>query len=108
MLCAGLVPVVTLAQQAGRSDNRAHFRFTPGAHGGTVTPLDEAATELIDPHFDRPLRPVAALGQLDFDEAQPAEGEDEPPAQPARTRRGERPVPPWEDVLLGGCSGGQR
>ena len=46
-----------LAWQAGRSDNRAHFRFTPGAHLGTVTPLDEAATELIDPNFDRPLRP---------------------------------------------------
>jgi hypothetical protein len=60
---------VQLAWQAGRSDNRAHFRFTPGAHGGTVTPLDEAATELIDPNFDRPLRPVAALAQLDFDEA---------------------------------------
>ena len=62
---------VQLAWPAGRSDNRAHFRFTPGAHGGTVTPLDEAATELIDPNFDRPLRPVAALAQLDFDEAHP-------------------------------------
>jgi hypothetical protein len=99
---------VQLAWQAGRSDNRAHFRFTPGAHGGTVTPLDEAATELIDPNFDRPLRPVAALAQLDFDEAQPAEGKDEPPAQPARTRRGEPPVSAWEDVLLGVRSGGQR
>ena len=84
---------VQLAWQAGRSDNRAHFRFTPGAHGGTVTPLDEAATELIDPNFD---------------EAQPAEGKDEPPAQPARTRRGEPPVSAWEDVLLGVRSGGQR
>lgn len=99
---------VQLAWQAGRSDNRAHFRFTPGAHGGTVTPLDEAATELIDPNFDRPLRPVAALAQLDFDEAQPAEGKDEPPAQPARTRRGKPPVSAWEDVLLGVRSGGQR
>jgi hypothetical protein len=73
-----------------------------------VTPLDEAATELIDPNFDRPRRPVAALAQLDFDEAQPAEGKDEPPAQPARTRRGEPPVSAWEDVLLGVRSGGQR
>ena len=38
---------VQLAWQAGRSDNRAHFRFTPGAHGGTVTAFDDTACELI-------------------------------------------------------------
>ena len=48
------------------------------------------------------------LAQLDFDEAQPAEGKDEPPAQPAPTRRGKPPVSAWDDVLLGVRSGGQR
>ncbi|EUA30209.1 hypothetical protein I553_4466 [Mycobacterium xenopi 4042] len=47
---------VQLAWKAGRSDNVAHFRFSPGAHGGTVTAIDDAASELIDPDFDRPLR----------------------------------------------------
>ena len=51
---------VQLAWKAGLSDNVAHFRFTPGAHGGTVTAFDDAACELIDPDFARPLRPVAA------------------------------------------------
>ena len=49
---------VQMAWKAGRSDNVAHFRFTPGAHGGTATAFDDAAGELIDPDFDRP----AALG----------------------------------------------
>lgn len=111
---------VQLGWRAGRSDNLAHFRFAPGAHGGTVTALDDTASELIDPDFDRPLRPVAPIAQLDFDEPAP-EPESEPapaPAEnqpqdhrdePARARRGRKPpVPAWEDVLLGVRSGGQR
>ncbi len=58
---------VQLAWKAGKSDLHAHFRFTPGSHGGTVTPFDDSASDLIDPSFARPLRPVAALAQLDFD-----------------------------------------
>src|ERR1700733_203727 len=59
---------VQLAWKAGRSDNVAHFRFCPGSHGGTVTAVDDSASELINPNFDRPLRPVAPIAQLDFDE----------------------------------------
>ena len=106
---------VQLGWKAGRSDNVAHFRFCPGAHGGTVTAVDDAARELIDPNFDRPLlRPVAAVAQLDFDEAAPAPEpaetpEAEPKAEPAaRARRAKPAVPAWEDVLLGVRSSGQR
>src|SRR6201993_5158114 len=102
---------VQLGWKAGRSDNLAHFRFCPGAHGGTVTAVDDGASELIDPSFDRPLRPVAPVAQLDFDEPTPApveSPEPEPKAEPARSRRGKPPVPAWEDVLLGVRSGGQR
>ena len=73
---------VQMAWQAGLSDNVAHFRFAPGAHGGTVSALDDAASELIDPDFERPLRPVAAVAQLEFDE-QPAP---RPASGPGRTR----------------------
>jgi len=59
---------VQLTWQAGLSENVAHFRFMPGAHGGTATALDDAASELIDPEFDRPLRPVAPLAQLEFED----------------------------------------
>jgi Protein of unknown function (DUF3071) len=104
---------VQMAWKAGLSDNAAHFRFTPGAHGGTVTAFDDAACELIDPDFARPLRPVAPLAQLEFEEAAPpAAPEPEPPAPPKpqepRARKGKPPVPAWEDVLLGVRSGGQR
>ena len=59
---------VQMAWKAGLSDNIAHFRFTPGAHGGTVNAFDDAASELIDPDFARPLRPVAAVPQLELEE----------------------------------------
>jgi hypothetical protein len=98
---------VQLIWLAGRSENRAHFRYTPGAHGGTATALDDGASELIDQNFDRPLRPLAPVAQLDFDEALPVEDKPEPP-QPARARRGKPAVPAWEDVLLDVRSGGHR
>jgi hypothetical protein len=106
---------VQLAWKAGLSDNVAHFRFTPGAHGGTVTAFDDAACELIDPDFARPLRPVAPLAQLEFEEPVPPvaaaapEPAPEPPAEAKpRARKGKPPVPAWEDVLLGVRSGAQR
>ncbi len=116
---------VQLSWKAGRSDNVAHFRFTPGAHGGTVTAFDDAASELIDPDFARPLRPVAPVAQLDFDAAAPPpvpapasppatevaeSGESREPTRPARTRKAKAhpAVPAWEDVLLGVRSSGQR
>ncbi|MUL48856.1 DUF3071 domain-containing protein [Mycobacterium sp. CBMA293] len=61
---------VQFGWKAGRSDNLAHFRFSPGAHGGTTTAFDDAATELIDPNYTRPaLRSVAPLPQLHFEES---------------------------------------
>jgi hypothetical protein len=122
---------VQLAWKAGLSDNTAHFRFAPGAHGGTVTAFDDAACELIDPDFARPLRPVASVPHFDFDDddaaeptlpvaaampampampAAPPEPEPERPAAPKqpRARKGKPPVPAWEDVLLGVRSSGQR
>jgi hypothetical protein len=95
---------VQLAWKAGRSDNVAHFRFAPGAHGGTVTAVDDSAMELIDPDFDRPLRPVATVAELDFEEpAAPPVADEEPVRQrsTARSRRSKPSVPGWEDVLLG-------
>jgi hypothetical protein len=112
---------VQLAWKAGRSDLQAHFRFAPGAHGGTVTAVDDAASELIDPNFARPLRPVAAVPHFELDDEPVAEPEldlgpdpepspePEPPVAPKpRARKGKPPVPAWEDVLLGVRSSGQR
>ena len=103
---------VQMSWQAGLSDNVAHFRFTPGAHGGTVTAVDDNASELINPNFERPLRPVAPIAQLELDvpaapAAEAAEPEPEPPARTKRAK-GKPPVPAWEDVLLGVRSSGER
>jgi hypothetical protein len=115
---------VQMGWKAGLSDNVAHFRYAPGAHGGTVTAFDDAASELIDPNFARPLRSLAAVAQLTLEEPEapvpaPAEvpevpevsQEPEPPAaaKPARPRKSRPAVPAWEDVLLGvRSSGGER
>ncbi|AXB48793.1 septation protein SepH [Amycolatopsis albispora] len=66
--------VVGLNWQTGRSDNRAHWCFAPGAHGGTVTALDENAQALMDPNAYRSLRAVDALGRP----SAPAPVEDQP------------------------------
>ena len=103
---------VQMGWKAGMLDNVAHFRFTPGAHGGTVTAFDDTACELINPDFARPLRPLAPIAQLDFEEPEPElpiEAPEPPPApKPPRTRKGKPAVPAWEDVLLGVRSGAQR
>lgn len=116
---------IRMGWNAGLSENVAHFRFTPGAHGGTVTAIDEAASELIDPEFERPIRPVASVAQLEFDvpaapvapepvEVQPAPPAPQPPVaappRPAAAKRAARKpaVPAWEDVLLGVRTSGDR
>jgi hypothetical protein len=100
---------VQLTWNAGRSENRAHFRFTPGAHGGTVTAIGDAASELIDPEFKPPLRPVAPVAHIAFDEpAKPAKPAAAEPEQQVTGRRGKPAIPAWEDVLLGVRSSGQR
>ena len=108
---------VRMGWQAGLSENFAHFRFTLGAHGGTVTAIDEAASELIDPDFERPLRQVAPVAQLEFEEL-PAITAPMPVAVPAPVQRQQatsskrasrKPtIPAWEDVLLGVRSSGDR
>jgi hypothetical protein len=98
---------VQLAWQVGRSDNVAHFCFVPGAHGGTVSAVDDGASELVDPNFDRPLRPLAPVARLEFDEAAAAASA-VTHEQPVSSRRGKPAIPAWEDVLLGVRSGGQR
>src|SRR5258705_12339161 len=73
---------VQMGWNAGLSDHVAHFRFTPGAHGGTGTAFDDAACELIDPDFNRPLRPGAPVAQLDFGEHRPPAAAAEPAHPP--------------------------
>jgi hypothetical protein len=96
--------VVALRWRAGRSENRAQWTFHPGAHGGTVTAIDDHATDLIDPQPATPLRPVPPVA-ADQPKAR-AVPDDGPPYHPTnpplkRPRKDRATIPSWEDVLLG-------
>ncbi len=103
--------VVQLRWRAGRSENRAHWTFHPGAHGGTVTAIDDHATGLIDPQPAAQLRtvpPVAhpeepAAEQHPTPRAVPDDAPYHPaaPVPPKRARKARATIPSWEDVLLG-------
>lgn len=56
--------VVTLSWSVGHSDITARWAYHPGAHGGTVTALDEHATDLVDGQLTRPPRRVGPV--IDF------------------------------------------
>ncbi|MEV0679768.1 septation protein SepH [Actinosynnema sp. NPDC050436] len=92
--------VVQLHWTAGRSDNRAHWAFHPGAQGGTVTALDDGAVELMDPNPNRTLRTVRPVTQLARQalnlekEAEPeilAREEPTPPPVPAQKQAQKQP-----------------
>jgi len=68
--------VVALSWRAGRSDNRALWTFQPGAHGGTVTAIDEHAHDLVEGLPARPLRTVGPVIDISRSDEQP------PPAPP--------------------------
>lgn len=72
--------IVALSWRAGRSDNRAHWTFQPGAHGGTVTAIDEHASDLIEGLPARPLRtvgPVIDIARPEDPTPAPAPGPEE-------------------------------
>jgi len=78
---------VQVGWKAGRSDNFAHFRYAPGAHGGTVTAMDDTASELINPRFERPLRvapmaPTDDVAEIVVKAEPPSEPEPEIEAEP--------------------------
>ncbi|WP_336087164.1 septation protein SepH [Nocardia sp. SSK8] len=53
--------VAQLQWRHGHSEIAAHWRYQPDAHGGSVSPLDDPATDLIDPDFGRALRGLATI-----------------------------------------------
>ena len=63
--------VLLATWRAGRSENRAQWRYHPGPDSGTLTPHDAAAAELFDP-APKPLRTV---------QAGPVATTDDPPTQ---------------------------
>jgi hypothetical protein len=91
--------IVALSWHAGRSDNRAHWTFQPGAHGGTVTAVDEHASDLVEGLPARPLRTVGPVIDIARPEdPAPAPGpEEELRAAASDTVRGSRLDPPRDN-----------
>ncbi|MFE3442380.1 septation protein SepH [Nocardia sp. NPDC059180] len=76
--------VAQLQWQNGRSEIAAHWRYQPDAHGGTVSPLDDPAADLIDPDFGRALRGLATILPEEPEAPAPVEPQAEP-RQPRET-----------------------
>lgn len=75
--------VVTLSWKVGRSDITARWGYRPGSHGGTVSALNEHATDLVDGQLSRPPRRVGPV--VDFSKPDPEHADEtaEAPAAPA-------------------------
>ncbi|MEU4317108.1 septation protein SepH [Nocardia sp. NPDC024068] len=76
--------VAQLQWQNGRSEIAAHWRYQPDSHGGTVSPLDDPATDLIDPDFGRALRGLASILPVEAETPVAPEPVAEPRREPAR------------------------
>ena len=50
--------MVSISWSVGKSRNQAHFKYAPGAHGGTASPVDETARGLLDPDARQGLRSI--------------------------------------------------
>lgn len=76
--------VAQLQWQNGRSEIAAHWRYQPDAHGGSVSPLDDPATDLIDPDFGRALRGLASILPVEPEPVAVPEPVAEPRREPVR------------------------
>ncbi|WP_067647123.1 septation protein SepH [Nocardia harenae] len=86
--------VAQLQWQNGRSEIAAHWRYQPDAHGGSVSPLDDPASDLIDPDFGRALRGLASILPSEPEPvAEPAPREQAAPAAEFREQRAEAEEP---------------
>ncbi|MET9327821.1 septation protein SepH [Tsukamurella sp. NPDC003166] len=107
--------VVAISWSVGKSRNQAHFRYAPGAHGGTASPIDDTARGLLDPDarqglrsidrsVDEPLRAVPGArgpvveGVVEERSERPVQA---PAAAVGQHGRRHPEMPSWEDVLLG-------
>lgn len=63
--------VAQLQWRHGHSEIAAHWRYQPDAHGGSVSPLDDPANDLIDPGFGRALRGLATILPTPAEQAAP-------------------------------------
>ncbi|MFD4430353.1 septation protein SepH [Nocardia sp. NPDC058497] len=74
--------VAQLQWRHGHSEIAAHWRYQPDAHGGSVSPLDDPANDLIDPDFGRALRGLATILPTPVEQAAPVVVEPPTPVEP--------------------------
>ncbi|MFF0542423.1 septation protein SepH [Nocardia thailandica] len=83
--------IAQLQWQNGRSEIAAHWRYQPDAHGGSVSPLDDPARDLIDPDFGRALRGLASILPTPAAEAPVVPPTPAPQPEPAQARQVQQP-----------------
>lgn len=81
--------VAQLQWRHGHSEIAAHWRYQPDAHGGSVSPLDDPANDLIDPDFGRALRGLATILPTPAQQAAPVVA----PPTPVEPRPREQAAP---------------
>jgi hypothetical protein len=87
--------VVALGWRSGKSDMRAHWTFQPGAHGGTVTALDDHARDLVEGRPQQPLRPVGpVIDMARAEEAAPPTASESPAESVPAAVNGSSPIAP--------------
>ncbi|MCP2291761.1 septation protein SepH [Nocardia amikacinitolerans] len=98
--------VAQLQWQNGRSEIAAHWRYQPDAHGGSVSPLDDPAADLIDPDFGRALRGLATVlpPQPELEAPAPTEPvaeprKETPAASTARPATARQPQPTLDEYF---------
>lgn len=75
--------VAQLQWRNGHSEIAAHWRYQADSHGGTVAPLDDPASDLIDPDFGRALRGLATGGgPIAEPQPEPRRQRESPPGRP--------------------------
>lgn len=94
--------VVTLSWKVGRSDITARWGYHPGSHGGTVSALNEHATDLVDGQLSRPPRRVGPV--VDFSKP---DAEDPTPEEPAEALQ-TAPSPAVDSKRATGTDAGRR
>ncbi|GED96919.1 septation protein SepH [Gordonia crocea] len=90
-----------LAWRVGHTENHAHWRYQPGAQGGTAEPLDNTADELVHPESGarHQLQPVAdpaesvTVNADDVISAQRGPTDEPDQARPRHARRNPQPPP---------------
>ncbi len=90
--------VVTITFRRGSDSHTARWRFTPGAHGGVVDPVDDLSWDIQNLDLDKPFTTIAPVARM---RAVPTRVEPDAAEREARRSAGRHLLsPPAEEVTF--------